>query len=71
MTQPVDSERALITAQPLLALIPLADCDVAQLDERVARLNLSAFAALVLNRADEPAGRPETHDETAWKQEST
>ena len=41
------------------------------LDALIVRLNAPAFVALAWAMTDEPADRPETHDETAWKQEST
>ena len=60
-----DERKAILDAQPLLALIPLADCETGQLDGLIAQLDLRAFAALAQALADEPADRPDTLDETA------
>ena len=61
-----DERTAILHSEPLLALIPLADCGTGQLDALIARLNLRAFAVLAqAMTADEPADRPDTLDETA------
>ena len=61
-----DERTAILHSEPLLALIPLADCETGQLDALIAQLNLAAFAALAqAMTADEPADRPDTLDETA------
>lgn len=61
-----DERTAILHSEPLLALIPLADCGTGQLDALIARLNLRAFAVLAqAMMADEPADRPDTLDETA------
>ena len=60
------TSRAILHSEPLLALIPLADCETGQLDALIARLNMRAFGALAQAlTTDERAGRPDTLDETA------
>ena len=58
--------RVILDAQPLLAIVPLADYETGQLDGLIAQLDLRAFAALAQAlTTDERADRPDTLDETA------
>ena len=60
-----DERTAILHSEPLLALIPLADCETGQIDALIEQLNLRAFAVLAQAMTDEPADRPDTLDETA------